>query len=730
MKPRTATEGPTPSVTSNGTPHFFTRVVRYTERRPNTVALFIGLGIAVAVCYPFFRPGSLFLLDWVVGPHVGNVTAQTLGLSGGLTANAPSVTIEALLFHLIHGPATWLPLAVFFPLAAYSMSRLVGGSLWCRVGAATLYAVNPFVFNRIFVGHIPLLIGYALLPLATRSALTARSASRLGLLTPALWWAVLTALSVHFCWIYGAVMLVVACSSRRDIVRGIRWLAINLVAFALSCAYLLVPQFATNLPLTIGQGSLANFRTAADPHLGLLANVVGLYGFWRAGPGPVLPKNDLAGWPLILLALLLIAAAGAYAMVVNRHDDLEEDFRTRRMAGVLLAIGALGIVLAMGDQGPTGGLFRLAYDHVPFFNIMREPEKFSMLYAMALAVFFGRGVQALMDRTTDYRRASQYTVGVLLCVGLPLSYTPTIFGGLNGQIALSQLPSSWATADALMGSGAGKILALPWHQYLEYGFTDGRIIANAAQSSFTRDVIAGDNLQVADFASNSTSPRSKYLQSLFNDGGQLRDFGALVAPLGVQYIVLAKTADWPSYKWLTRQRDLHLVMTSKSLEVFQNLSFEGVGGRYRTVESVSSVTQLETIAAGTHLSLAPFVLSRTAQAGAVGQRRSAVVKQVSPVEFEVAPGTPGWVALDAPFERGWSAGTSKVRVSAEGDVLVKVGGERTAIDFSPWHLVRMGYAISALWIVLLILLSGAETASRRRRAPQESPGASSSDFEP
>ena len=90
------------------------------------------------MCYPFFRPGSLFLLDWVVGPHVGTVTAQTLGLSGGLTVNTPSVTIEALLFHLIHGPATWLPLAAFFPLAAYSMSRLVGGSLWCRVGAATL----------------------------------------------------------------------------------------------------------------------------------------------------------------------------------------------------------------------------------------------------------------------------------------------------------------------------------------------------------------------------------------------------------------------------------------------------------------------------------------------------------------------------------------------------------------------------------------------------------------
>ena len=172
-----------------------------------------------------------------------------------------------------------------------------------------------------------------------------------------------------------------------------------------------------------------------------------------------------------------------------------------------------------------------------------------------------------------------------------MSYTPTIFGGLDGQLALSQLPSSWARADALMGNGAGKILALPWHQYLEYSFTGGRVIANPAQSSFTRDVIAGDNLQVADFASNSTSPQSKYLQTLFNDGQQLKDFGALVAPLGVQYVVLAKTTDWSSYKWLTHQDDLRLVMTTKSLEVWQNMDFQGVGGRYRSLQSVSSVTR-------------------------------------------------------------------------------------------------------------------------------------------
>ena len=125
-------------------------------------------------------------------------------------------------------------------------------------------------------------------------------------------------------------------------------------------------------------------------------------------------------------------------------------------------------------------------------------------------------------------------------------------------------------------------------------------MANPVESRFTRDVIAGDNLQVADFF-DLTSPQSKYLQQLFNDGRQLKDFGALVAPLGVQYVILAKTTDWSSYEWLTHQSDLRLVMDTKSLEVWQNRNYQGVGGRYRNVQSVSSVRALEAIAAGAHL---------------------------------------------------------------------------------------------------------------------------------
>lgn len=688
----------------------------------------IGIGIALGVCYPFFRPGYLFLLDWAIGPHTGIITAQSLGLYGGLTTSTPALMIEAVLSHLIHGPATWLPLAIVFPLSAFSASRLVGGSVWCRVGAATLYAVNPFVFNRAYVGHVPLLIGYALLPLATHSAIAARSARGVRLVAPAVWWAVLTALSVHFCWIFGVIMIAVACCSRSNVGRTARWLLINVAVFGFSCAYLLLPHFATTLPVNIGQGSLATFRTTADPRLGLLINVIGLYGFWRTGPGPVLPKALFSGWPLLLLAILLVAGAGAYSMIRRQADDDANDDANdggrRLLAIVLLVSGTLGVLLAMGDQGPTGALFRWAYYHVPFFNIMREPQKFSMLIALALAIFFGRGVAVLMANAANLRRTTYLLVGVLLSVGIPLAYTPTIFGGLDGQIALSQIPQSWSQANTLMGNGVGKILDLPWHEYLAFSFTDGRVVANPAASSFSRDVISGDNLQVPSFQSNSTSARSNYLQTLFADGPHIKNFGSLVAPLGVQFVILSKSVDWSSYQWLAQQSDLRLLMNTDDLEVWKNLSYKGVGARYSSISSVTSITQLEAIAARAAGQVAPYVLARTPEKSVAPPVRSSSASQVSPVRFNVPSGKPGWVAIDAPFEPGWKAGTSMARASVEGTVLVKVGSAPTTIIFAPWRFVRIGYAISGFLVGLLTLLfagTSISRARRQRRSARDSP---------
>jgi len=93
-------------------------------------------------------------------------------------------------------------------------------------------------------------------------------------------------------------------------------------------------------------------------------NVAGLYGFFR--PAPTEPKNLFSRWPAVLAALVLIVAVGYVAVLC--------DAARRRDGLAMLAAGVAGYFLALGNQGPTGGLFRLAYEQVPGFVIMREPR--------------------------------------------------------------------------------------------------------------------------------------------------------------------------------------------------------------------------------------------------------------------------------------------------------------------------------------------------------------------
>lgn len=654
-------------------------------RHPDAPTLALGVAFGLGVCAPLLGGGRVFLLDWSLGPHAAVATPAVLGLNGGLTTGVLASVVLTLLDHLLGGAATWLPMLVFFPIATVGAGRLVGRSRWARVAAGTFYAVIPFVFQRIYVGDLALLLGYALLPFAVKNALRFIDSGNWWTPTPTLWWALLTALSPHFAWIYGVVLVAVWLTHGPTRAASVSRLVAVAATFVLLSTYILFPHTATQLSVSTGTASdLALYRTTGDPHLGLFANVLGLFGFWRLGPGPTLPKDVVTGWPFLLLALLFVAGVGAVARLRAGQGSCptdSEDPPSRRTPAALLIIGIAGYFLALGDQGPTGPLFRWAYFHVPFFAVMEEPQKFLMLTALAYAVFFGWGVERLAGSVGQLRLNGRTIWVATLALLLPLAYTPTIFDGLAGQIAPSHMPSSWQAADRFMGDGPGQILFVPWHLYLAFPFTDGRVIANPAPSSFRRSVIAGDNVEAGGIESTSTSPRSAYLEHLFALGPKIHDFGSLVAPLGVQYVVLAKTVDWRSYSWVGTQRDLRLVLDSASLEVWRNTSYAGVGQ-------------------------------------SAGKR---IIRQISPVAYAIGPGPPGLVSLDATYQKGWELDGQAAQQSPAGTLLFRVGRGGGIARFTPWGLTRLGYIISGTTFVLLCALVAADRVRMHARGRRGSP---------
>jgi hypothetical protein len=713
---------------------------------PDGATLLLGVVIGVGVCAPVLFGGRLFLLDWTAGPHVAIGSASALGLNGGLTTGIGGSLLVAVLNRLVGSASTWLPMFAFFPIATVGAGRLAGRSPWSRLAAASLYAVNPFVFNRLYVGHLTLLLGCALLPFAVKAAMRSFSSSRPRWIVPTLWWAGLTSLSPHFAWIYGLVILgvvVVAIVMRQEpLLRIAGWFVACTGAFALMSTYIILPNGSTTLPTQVGSVSLSLYQTNGDPHLGLFANVLALYGFWRTGPGPELPKDVIIGWPFIMFAILVIVGVGAWHGLrrqPNPNRELEsstisdrEDpnpsiaFDERRLAILLVIVGVAGYFLALGSQGPTGALFTFAYNHVPFFSIMREPQKFLMLLALSYAVFFGWGVERLVRAYKLSSRLQSVSVAVLLSLILPLGYSATIFDGLAGQISSSPLPLAYQQADDLMGAGAGNVLVLPWHTYMEYPFTQGRVVANVGPTTFRRNVISGDNVQADDVQTQSTSPRSAFLEELFNVGENTREFGALVRPLGVQYIVLSKTVDWATYSYLNHQNDLKLVLDDSSLEVWRNTDYEGVGQRVTALKTASSISDLLQLAQSNEFgagavvtpgTAAGFPTSARAPSGGPGPGTEPTLKpsvhQISPVAYRVPAGAPGWVTIDATYQQGWTLNGRAAKPTAEGTVLVRVGSKGGTLVFTPWRLVRLGYIVSGGVFVALSLVLGFE--SRRRK---------------
>ena len=646
--------------------------------------------VALGVCLPFLSQGWLLLLDWQRGPHVPFPSAFW-GLDGQLPVAVPFLAGAWAIGHVVgHSIVAWLPIVAALVWAGISVARLVGGPTPRRLPAGLLYAVNPFVYDRLYAGHVSFLLAYAVLPVAVASLLkaTRADAARSAWIRPVLWITLLVALTPHFAWLVAVPCVVLlACDRSRSTLGRLGGAA---VAVLVANSYLVLPAVVGDgqNAVDVGSGDLTAFRTSGDG-LGLIGNVVGLHGFWRQEVP--LPKDDVPGWPLFLAAILVVAAAGAVAGW-RRGDD-------RRLVVVSGGTGVIGLVLALGDQGPAGAVYRWLFVHVPGFEIMREPQKFAALVALAYAVLFGLGAEALVRGTTRRVSGRAWAVAVLF---LPIAATPTLFWGLGGRVEVSHYPAAWAEADRLMGDGPERILFLPWHQYLAFPFTD-RVVANPAPHAFRRDVIAGDNVELPELATASLSVRSAYLEFLYDHGSQVQTFGQLVAPHAVKYVVVAKVVDWRKYAWLDLQRDLEKVLDRPEITVYRNLRPAGLGARLAQATTVEDWGELVGLSEQTDLS-GTAVRARRLAPGRIRLPASGIpsapaaidsgVRRRSGVRYDVPPGRPGWLVIAEPFNREWRLEGRPAVPLAWGGVGFRTGRDATSVVFARWSVVRLGYGIS------------------------------------
>lgn len=639
--------------------------------------LVLGLVIGVLVCAPFFRGGWLLLLDWVIGPHSPVLGSTFYGLNGGINVDFLFWIVSSSLVHLFGSAMTWMPIFLFFPIGAFSISRLmVRQPLPSQLLAALFFVINPFVVERIYAGQLGVIYGYALLPILIKWSYEWISEDRPKVRQLALLLTLMVSIDVHYAWIGGVVIAVaVLLGLGRSHAFHMSILRLALLVILLNI-YLLVPVLGHPLPVnpTYNGSMLAAFQTVPDKHLGLLLNVLGLYGFWRHMR--VSSKNLVSGWTFFLGAILILSGYGISQMWRD----------SRRFTRFVLLISSLGYFLALGAQGPIGGIFHWAYDYIPGFSMMREPEKFSGLVATAMSFFLGIGISTLWR---NQKSKSVSLAVIILGIFVEVGYNPVIFWGLHGQVKTSSIPVGWSTVSRTVASASGYTLVLPWNMYLAFPFTENRIIDNPAQAFLGPKVISGDNIQVGGVQTISTSLRSTYIGRVISHLGQSSNVGELLAPLGVEYIVIFKAYATGNLEWVHTQRDLSTIYNSPSAIVLKNGSFRGLAQEVNAPIYYSSQED-------------PINATKVFLRGVSNSQFATPVTGDKSVLVRLSAKRPGWINISRPFANGWQSRGEAALPSAFGTMLVHARSSSVLLSYGPWNWILVGYLVSAFGVISVV----------------------------
>ncbi|MEV6601510.1 hypothetical protein AB0M36_32355 [Actinoplanes sp. NPDC051346] len=647
----------------------------------------LGLIVGVAVVAPWTGDGYLVLLDWVAGPHQA-ITPALYGLDPAALDALPYRMLTDAVRSAV-GPAatSWLVVLCYFPIAASGVSALAAGGRWRRHTAALFACCNPFVVERIQAGHVAFLLAVALLSWLLASAVRARRRATWFAIRPAVWFAMAMAIGPHAAWLGGACLLAVALLPRpalRDLART----AVVIVCAGFIYAYALAVLLSAILTVRVGNQDLEVYA----PHAGrggMLATLVSLQGFWRGGADSS-PPIDLG---VIPATLMLLAAVVGLVRLCRRGP----------LSGQPLALLAVvGLLLGAGIHGPLAPAYRWAFDVVPLFEAMREQQKWVALTMLAYAVGIGVTVEALAAACRAARPlpVRLTAAGAMVAVGGVFAVVaPSLVWGLGGSVKISRYPEAWYAADRMMGDGDEAVLFLPWHLYQPFGFTDSRTVATPAAAFFRRPVLSSDAVELGPVQTNSVSRRMAYVQRLVAAGGA-GDFGRMVAPLGVRYVVLARDREAEDYAWLDKQRNLRRVLRTPQLDVYR-VEVDGTG---RVVAARAGGYDEAVTVAGRGSLGTETVLEGGADRAPLPSTASGGIRRTDSTTWEVAAGTPGWVVIPEEWSPGWSAGGLPSAPTAAGTVAIDAGAAAVTVSYTPWRWLRIGLIASVLSLLVLLVV--------------------------
>lgn len=437
--------------------------------------------LSVLLLGPALAPGFVLLRDMVWVPNLG-LRDDVLGFGTALPRAVPSDAVIAVLDELVPGQILQkLLLLGALVLAGTGASTLVGGGTLARLVAVSVAVWNPFVVERLGMGHWPVLLGYGAVPwLAVAGRRIARG-ERLPAWLPLL-------------------LIVGSLSASAGIVSAVTLLATGLrrgrtaVALGLLVAAANAPWVAAGLAkvsIASGAGGFEVFATSGDGLPAPLA-VLTLGGIWNADVVPV-SRGGVLAW-VGLCGFVTLAGLGA-------RDWWR---RTgRRQAVALLALWALGTGIALLSWAAPAMLADLAAV-VPGVGVLRDGSR---SLGLALPVVAGL-IAAGAVRLAGWVRAGAPRASLSLAVVLlPLAVLPDAVWGLRGELRAVDYPAEWLDVGAALSPEDGDALLLPLGNYRAPAWNGRRPMIDPLARLLRPAVLLDDDLVVGGVVVAGEDPR-------------------------------------------------------------------------------------------------------------------------------------------------------------------------------------------------------------------------------
>jgi hypothetical protein len=427
-----------------------------------------------------------------------------LGLDGAAPRAVPGDALVSVATQVV--PGDLLQKAVLLALlggAGLGMLRLTSDVRPLgRVAAATLYLWNPFVYERLAIGHWALLCGYAALPWVAVGARRLRDGEPGAL--PALVLPVAVA-----AWTSPTGGLLATLVAVAVVLGGARVrtsAATLLVCLALNLPWLVPGVLNVGDQLTADPFGVRAFAARADTPWGTLGSLTSFGGMWKASVDP--PARDT--W-LLSGAGLLLTLLGVAGWWLGRLRD-------RRTVVSLSALGVVGLLLAwLPSVGPGADLVEWVVVEIPGAGILRDSQKWVALLALAACWGLAQVADAVARAAPTHGR---FWVAALALT--PLAALPALGWGLLGTLQPVAYPSEWDRVRGVLAErDPGRTVVLPFAIYRRFDWNDDRALLDPAPRYFPGQLVTDDALEVTGGTVAGESRASRRIADAADDAATL-----------------------------------------------------------------------------------------------------------------------------------------------------------------------------------------------------------------